>query len=166
VSLSLNVLKCCLLTAACEAMSAEGLDVPDLVYPSACGDAPICLTASYMTVYLAPPGIEEEEGGGRSVRRVAHVRITVGLPQVVTWQDLDCTAVTGDCCDPEPGTYAFESLRNDRYLEVLTRLGSAWAACLCGDEQGSCSRPVLVESSTDCNAARPALSATYRVAFG
>jgi len=177
-------LKCCLIDAAKSQLVIAGLSPPALAYPSACGDAPPCLDRSYMTSHLIDPGVElfqagviNEDTSGCAFRRMATVRITVGLCQQVSLDAAGCGGdLMGNCEHPAPGTYAYEAKQQDDFLDVLSSLGQAFKRCLCiGSKSCSpleesmllrnCSTPELVGTSTDCSN-RTAISADYRLAFG
>lgn len=157
----LDEVLCCFLSTAATAIGAAGLDVPEFQYPSPTGNPPPNLEVEYLTSW-AQGGIRSDPEAETS-RRVATIRVGVGLIQQVKWTADNCRSVLGDCDDPQPGTYAFETIRQMQYQDVLTRLGRAVKVCICASTPDAwIPDPILAGSEID-DGHRPLVWAGYEL---
>lgn len=165
---TLNQIKCCLLAATIEKLTTADLLIPELVYPSACGDAPPCLDKSYMTAFMSPEGIRnpnEFEAGRCAQQNEAVFVVCYGVclksPMDSSLASF-CNQPTspGTCADPTPGTYAGESKTLDDILEAMTCAAECFS---CGGAESRCTLPVLSGSSQECAGARPSTSVRWRI---
>lgn len=142
----LSELQCCFIQTAAAALLQDGLDVPELQYPSAGGEWPICHEKEFITAYVDPmqgvteyqprPGELVTNDPKCAFRRQVIFVLDVGLCKtfVGKTETDNCGGLLGSCGDKDTDgrpTYARDAARSTDYLDCLTSIAGAVMECFC-----------------------------------
>lgn len=153
-------LKCCLLEATKNKLILADLKVPELVYPSACGSPPVCLDRSYMTAFIAEPGVTAPQETNCGFIREATFVVCYGICTGVSIGKPKCEGHHPGACgeEPPPGSYAAESMMIDDALDAMVCAHECFECT-----SGRCDKIHLAGSAIDCDNQRPTVSVSWRV---